>query len=258
MRKLKQAFCAVSALTLALAVPAVAQEDSAADGAEAARRMAQVFTADPLTAEQQARLPAAENVVGRIFPPGTYMKMMGENMQPMMDAIMGQVGALPIAQLVRMTGLPESEISGLGEGTLAEVMAILDPVYERRQKLATATTMDWMAQLMDQMEPSFRAGLSRAYAVRFEEAELRELSAFFDTPAGGHYAAESMLIMMDPQVMSAMGELMPRLMDTMPQMIADMQQKMDTLPKARTIEELSDEERARLSELLGIVPVEPQ
>lgn len=247
MKFITKALLAAAPVALSFSSPAVAQDD-----AVAMQQLTKAFTAEPLTAEQQDRLPAAEQVVGKIFPPGTYMKMMNETMQPMMDAIMAQVGAMPIGDIVRVTGLPEDEVAAMGEGTLAEVMAILDPVHEERQRLITSTTMDWMAQLMDQMEPSFRAGLSRAYAVRFEETELRELSAFFSTPTGGHYAAESMLIMMDPQVMSTMTEMLPAMMDSMPQMMADVQQKMESLPKARKSEDLSDAERARLAELLGV------
>ena len=232
---------------VALSTPAVAQDSRDA----AIARMAQAFATEPLTAEQEARLPAARQVVDKIFPPGTYMKMMDQSMQPVMDAIQMQMGTMPIADLVRMTGMPEEEIAQLGEGTMGEVMAILDPVHAERQKLVTTVTLNWMSQLMDRMEPSFRAGLSRAYAVRFSEVELRELSAFFATPTGGHYAEESMLIMMDPQVMAAMGEMMPAMMEIMPDMMADMQQKLESLPKARKPEDLSVEERARLGELLG-------
>lgn len=247
MKFIKVAMMAAVPFALAFGSPASAQD---ARGVPA--QTAPIFTAEPLTAEQESRLPAAEMVVDKIFPPGTYMKMMDESMKPMMDAIMGQVGALPVASLMRMTGLPESEIADMSDATLSEVMNILDPVYEDRRQIITDTTMSWMGELMNQMEPSFRAGLSRAYAVRFEEAELRELSVFFTTPTGAHYAEESMLIMMDPQVMSAMGEMMPAMMESMPQMLEALQGKMESLPRARQPADLSEEERARLSELLGI------
>ena len=61
---------------------------------------------------------------------------------------------------------------------------------------------------MDRIEPSYRAGLARAFATRFSAAELDELNRFFSTPVGARYAGESMLIYADPQVMAAMNELM--------------------------------------------------
>jgi hypothetical protein len=243
---------AAAPLALVAAVPAFAQASDSA----AAVPTAQMFAAQPLTSEQQTRLPAAEQVVARIFPPGTYKKMMDQSMKPMMDAVMGQVGAMPVADLVRMAGIPEVEVANLGEGTLAEMMAIIDPAYDERQKLVLDASMSWASQLMNRMEPSFRAGLARAYAVRFSEAELTELRAFFVTPTGAHYAEQSMLIMVDPQVMAAFGEMMPAMMEAMPQLMEDMRQKTESLPKPRKIEELTEAERARLAELLGVPAAE--
>lgn len=236
-------------LALGLAGPVAAQDDATAPPAGAA-----VFTAPALDAAQQARLPLAQQAIEKIFPAGTYRRMMDQSLQPMMDSIMAQVGALPIADLVRMTGLPESEFSGIGQGTLAEMMAIIDPAFDQRRSVATNVTMRWMVDLMDRMEPGFRAGMARAYATRFTETELNALNAFFATPEGGRYATESMLVMMDPQVMAAMGEMMPAMMETMPAMMADMQQQMEGLPRARGMSDLSDAERQKLAELMGVAP----
>ncbi|MBE5073853.1 DUF2059 domain-containing protein [Erythrobacteraceae bacterium E2-1 Yellow Sea] len=253
MKMIKAALAAT--LLAVLATPALAQDDG---DAQAMQQMAQIFRADPLTAEQQLRLPASEVVVQKIFPPGTYIQMMNETLRPMMDQMMAQMGNLPLKHLVAMAGVSEDEIAELGDGTLAELAQIMDPAYQQRQKIIADETMNWMAQLMDTVEPSFRAGLARAYAVRFSESELADMSAFFDTPSGGKYASQSMLIMTDRQVMAAMSEMMPAMFDMMPVMTQAIQERTASLPPARDIDDLSDEERARIAELLGVPGGETQ
>ena len=248
------AICGLICAPPVFAQEVVAEGPTAVD-TRAMEKMAELFVADPLTADQKARIPAANQVVDQIFPPGTYMKMMDESMRPVMDGVMGQMGSLPLSSILAMAGLSESEVGDVGEGTLAELMEIVDPAYQERQKLVADETVSWITRLMDTIEPSFRRGLSRAYAVRFSEAELHEMSAFFSTPTGSHYAGESMLIMTDPQVMAVMGEMMPAMMEMMPGMMTAIQERSAELPPARRFEELSDDEKARFAELLGL-PVE--
>lgn len=187
----KLAMAAAVACGMSLAQPLLAQDETSADE-RAMQQMAEIFKADPLTPEQEARLPAAEAVVMKIFPPGTYMK------------------------------------------------------------ITTDETMRWMTEIMDKVEPEFRDGLGHAYAVRFDASELAEMSRFFATPAGEHYAAESMLIMTDPQVMSKMSKMMPMMMEAMPEMAAAIQERTAALPAPKSAEDLTDEERAKLAELMGV------
>lgn len=247
MKMIKTALAA-TVLTMS-ASPALAQDDGEA---QAMQQLAHVFRADPLTEEQQLRMPASEVVVQKIFPPGTYMQMMNETLRPMMDQMMAQMGNLPLKYLVGMAGVSEDEIAELGDATLAELGQIMDPAYQQRQQIIADETMKWMAQLMDTVEPGFRAGLARAYAVRFTESELADMSAFFDTPSGGKYASQSMLILTDRQVMAAMSEMMPAMFDMMPAMTQAIQERTASLPPARDMDDLSDEERARIAELLGV------
>lgn len=207
---------------------------------------------EPLTADQEARLPAAQAVVGQIFPEGTYAKLMEETMGPMMDGIFGQLGDMPFATLAQIGGIPADDVAAMGDTKLDEVMAIVDPAYKERNKAIGAVTVKFMGDLMNRIEPSYRAGLARAYAKRFEEAELAELQRFFATPVGSHYASESMLIMADPQVMSAMNEMMPAMFEMMPQMMEQMAAATADLPQMRSVEQLSAAEQEQLAGLFGI------
>lgn len=241
----------VGAAGLAFAQPALAQE-TAPDFSGLAAAMGPVFTAEPLTPEQEARLPQAEAVVGQLFPPGTYRKMMDQMMGPMLDGIMSQVAQVPLADIARISGLDEGALAGMGDASLGEIAAILDPAFEERNRITGQVSVEMVTRLMDRIEPSYRAGLARAFATRFAAGELAALQQFFATPVGARYAAESMLIYADPQVMSAMNEMMPAMFEMMPSMIEDMQARTAHLPPARTPADLDEGELARLAQLLGV------
>ncbi|QUL37449.1 DUF2059 domain-containing protein [Erythrobacter sp. JK5] len=231
--------------------------DMQAPGAPTTDMFANMFgEAEPLSAEQTARLPAAELVVERIFPAGTYARMMEDTMKPMMDGMMGSFMDLPINEIAKLTGLYTEDMPELGDGSVNEIMAILDPAFRDRSRMIADTTIQLVSDTMSRIEPSYRAGLARAYAVRFTEAELADLNAYFATPTGAKYAGESMLIYTDPQVMSAMNEMMPAMMGMMPEMMEQIAAANEQFPPARTYSELSPQEQARLSELLGVSPEE--
>ncbi len=241
---------------LALGQPLAAQDAETGDDMAEISAMADIFgdmfKAEPLTAEQEARLPQAETVVDKIFPPGSFAKMMEDTLEPMMDAITASVGELPLGQIAALAGRDPADVAEMGDATLGEVMAILDPAHEERNRIVTEITVDMTLELMERLEPSYRAGLMRAYAVRFTEEEMAELNRFFETPVGSHYAAESMLIYADPQVMSAMNEMMPMMMEMMPGMMERMQESMASLPAPKSYEDLGAEERGQLAAALGV------
>ena len=239
-------FILACAAPLALAATAVSAQEETGNA----------FAAAALTAEQQSRLPAAERVVAQVFPRGTYRKMMDASMQPMMDAITESMMAMPMAKIAAMTGISSDEMAKLGDASIGELMAIIDPAFEERLAILSRVTVAATTELMDEIEPSYREGLMRAYAVRFTEAELADISAFFATETGRKYAPESILLFTDPQVMSVMGEMMPAMMERMPALTKQMTAEMESLPKPKRIEELSEGDKARLAEILGIDPAE--
>ncbi|MDJ0644017.1 MAG: DUF2059 domain-containing protein [Erythrobacter sp.] len=254
-------FATTAGLALLAGAPLTAQDENATvDSEELSQEDADALgamfgnmfgDAEPLTPEQEARIPAAELVVERIFPAGTYAKMMNESIKPMMDGMLGSFMDLPINEITRLTGMYGSDLPDLGEGSINEIMAILDPAFEDRTNLVTEVTIKLVTDTMSQIEPGYRAGLARAYAVRFTQEELTDLNAYFATPTGAKYAGESMLIYADPQVMSAMNEMMPAMMSMMPNMMEEIAKASEQFPPARTFSDLSDAEKAKLAELLG-------
>jgi len=101
------------------------------------------------------------------------------------------------------------------------------------------------------MEPDVRAGLIEAYARRFTTAQLTELDRFFSTPTGNSFAAQSMLVYMDPAVMTRMQKMMPKIMEMMPDMIKKMQTATAAFPPMPKDSKLTKEQRDKLAALLG-------
>ncbi|WP_420144747.1 DUF2059 domain-containing protein [Sphingobium sp.] len=203
-------------------------------------------------ASDPARVAAAAPVVQKLFPVGTYKRLMGENMSKMMDAMMGGMMKMPIAQIARIAGVPEDSLSDMSEASMEEVSAIVDPHFRERTKLGMDAMMGAMADMMDGFEPNVRDALTRAYARKFDVKQLGEINAFFQTPTGNRFATEYMTMMMDPDIMREMQTLMPQMMKKMPDLVASAKKATDGLPPARKMADLSKAEKDKLARLLGV------
>ncbi len=208
--------------------------------------------AEPLTNEQEARVPAAQTVVLKLFPEGTYAKMMDEMLAPMFDSMFGGLAGSPAIMLMDLTGLAPSQLDTVDKEKLQKAVDLLDPNAKARNAEIGKMTLDLVGGIVKQIEPSYRAGLTRAYAVRFTNEELADLDAYFATPVGSKYAAESFLIYADPQVMSSMNEMMPAMMEAMPQMMGDIAGIAGKYPQGRKFSDLSTDEQEQLVGLLGV------
>lgn len=208
------------------------------------------------TPVEPARLKAARPVVDRLFPVGTYKRLMGGTMDKMMNSLMDGVLAMPMRDIAAIGGLDEERLAAMDKTSIAEIMAIYDPHYRERMQRGTRAMMDSMVGLMTEFEPRVRDGLTRAYARKFTAAQLDELAGFFATPTGSLYASESMAIFMDPEIMGEMQAWAPEMAKKIPDMAKEAEKATAALPRPRKIEELSPAERARLAKLLGVKPDE--
>ena len=248
-------FAAGAAAALMLSAPVSAQEAGESEsmaGLFAALETA--FAAQPLTSEQEARLPAAGQAVAKLVPEGTMARMMrrvlGEVLNPMVSTIMS--GGMGTGDIAKATGIPLEDLAALDGTSRQEITEILDPHFEERGRVMINHMTGAMGDMYGQLEPYMREGLTRAYAARFDEQQLADINAFFATPSGEYFATESLMVYSDPQAMSAMMRGMPLIMEAMPAILAGMEQAQESLPPVRNYEALEDAERARLSQLLGI------
>ncbi|MDG5752159.1 DUF2059 domain-containing protein [Qipengyuania sp. XHP0211] len=246
-------------LALAMTTPAWAQDEveatteiPAGDSmAEIAQMMGAIFQTEPLTAEQEERLPQAEALVGTMMPEGFYGTMMSEMMDKMMRPMMSMF-TQPKFVLAGRLEIDQERLDALDEEQRAELAGLLDPGYAERADAIINVMTDKMGGAFSVMEKPMREGLSKAYAVRFDENQLADIAAFFATPTGEIYAREQMALFADPQVMQSSMQALPAMMGSFGDMETAMAEAMATLPAERSYADLTEAERARMAELLGV------
>ena len=204
-----------------------AEAGGAMDEAAVLAMMSGMFQAEPLTADQEARLPAATAIVATMMPEGFYGEMMRDMMEKTMRPMMAMFSEPDFILASRLTpdeaAIAEALIANMG-GAFAAV------------------------------EPPVRAGLAKAYAVRFDEAQLADISSFFATPTGSEFARQSMALFADPQVMGATMEALPEMVGSFTEMETSMEAALESLPAERDYADLSAAQRARMADLLGVEP----
>ncbi|MEN8861169.1 DUF2059 domain-containing protein [Qipengyuania flava] len=260
---MKKIVNAMAAAALVCAVPAAAQEDpehsqsamSPGELDEFAGMMASLFQTEPLTEEQNARLPAAQAVVGEMMPDGFYGEMMAGMMDKMLRPMLTMFSQ-PEFVLGARLAVDAETIEALEEGEQAELTAMLDPAYEARGDAMVAVLTSRMGGMFTAMEGPMREGLSKAYAVRFDDAQLADIAAFFATPTGGEYARESMALFADPQVMQASMQALPAMMSGFGDIESAMREAMAALPAERGYGDLTEAQRERMAELLDVDPAQ--
>ena len=215
----------------------------------------EMFKVEPLTAEQEARLPIAQSIAAKVLPDGA----MGELFKTMTGGFMGpmmEMGPPPASETVaKGLGVSTYELY-LEDAEMAEVAKLFDPAYEERGKREQAAAMDQIGTIMAVMEPSMRKAMAELYAIRFEASELADLDAFFSTSTGTKYARESYAMASDPRIMAASMEAMPQMMGTIGGMDAAIAEATADLPAKRAFADLSKREKARIVALTGLSEAE--
>lgn len=247
------------AAPLALAfgsVPATAQsaDDETADSAAMAEIMgefAAMFPAEPLTAEQQSRLPAATALIDQIVPTGTLGDMMGS----MLDGVLGPIMAMEAGDattvLASSLGMDGVELDITPERA-AQALAIIDPDWDARQKAELAAMPAVMQRMFVVMEPTMKAAMSELYAVYFDDQELSDISAFFNTASGAAYARKSFTMSADPRMTGAMMQALPDMMGVFAEMEEQMAAATIGLANPRSFDQLSAVEKKKLAALTGL------
>jgi len=235
---------------LALGAAPVAAQDEP-EGEDLFAAMAQIFVAEPLTPEQEARLPSARLVVDRVMPPGTMGEMMQSMFGGFLDPMM-KLGAEPSSsEVAKELGIEEGTLD-LTEEQAREAAAILDPVWTERRQREMGAMRIGMTAAMNAMEPGMRDGMAQAYAVHFTATELADVAAFFATPSGATYARKSYSLASDPRIMSAAMSALPEMMAGFAAMQAEMDAATADLPSRRAYGDLSAEQRLALARLTGL------
>lgn len=256
---IRRIFAGLAGLALlSLVPPSVAAQNKAdphsetgkAEVDQAMDMLGKMFPAEPLTAEQQARLPQATRIITRMIPDGT----LGEVMGGMFDKLLGPLAAAtdaPANDTVQKGLGITPGLSDLSAEQTAEIASMLDPAYAERHNREMAVMPAVMRDMMTAMEPTMRKAMSELYAINFSQKELDDIEAFFQTDSGAAYARKSFTMSSDPRVVSATMEALPELMVA----ITSMEQKIAAasadLPPKRSFAELSGAEKAKIARLTG-------
>lgn len=240
---------AAAAGTLALfAQPVIAQE--ADDDLASFAAMAEMFQTDPLTPEEEARLPLSREVVAAIMPEGAMAEAMGTTFDSMLEPLLAVASEPTATSLAKSLGSAPSR--DMSDEEIAEAALLLDPVRDERNRRMAEIMPDMIGLMIAPMEPYVREAMVEIHAVNFTAAQLTEILGFFGTETGAAYARKSLQMQQDPRMISAMMKAMPLMMESLGQVEAMMEERMADLPAERGYDDLSTEQRERLSALTGL------
>lgn len=209
---MRKSMVAAIGLCLLASVPASAQTAPA------------VQQADP------AALAAAAPVIDKIWPLGTYRRMMDGTMSKMMDQIMASMFDMRAADMAGMAGADRKAVEKVGDASVGELASKADPYFKERVRLTMNAMTTEMIPLFDKIEPQVRESLKKIYARRFTVEQLGEMNAFFSTPTGKAYAEQAMLVYMDPEMVQAMQSFAPEIMKAMPGIMKKAEEATKHLP----------------------------
>ncbi|MEL7444724.1 MAG: DUF2059 domain-containing protein [Pseudomonadota bacterium] len=260
MKKMFVTLATSTGLALASVQPAFAQEMEEATAeetvnvddpiSEAFAELGGMFAVEPLTPEEEMRLPLATRIIEKMIPEGTMAEMMGSMFDDMLGPMM-ELGGSPAQQAVaEKIGVTTFELD-LTEEQAAELASVFDPNWQERHDRQMALFPQMMADMMTAMEPGMRKAMSELYAINFSDQELTEIDAFFSTETGAAFARKSFTMASDPRIMSATMESLPAMMGGFENLEQQMEESVADLPDARPFADLSDTEKARITELTG-------
>jgi hypothetical protein len=196
----------------------------------AAQQSAQPCEPAAMAAIDPARLALARTSVDHFWPLGTYERMLSGTMNQMMDQMMESMVDMKVSDMADMYGRSERIDPKMAHATIRELMAKEDPHFQERFTIMNRVMMSSMIPLMNRLEPEIREGMARAYARKFSAEQLGDMNRFFATPSGHAYASESMMLFVDPEIMSLMGKFGPEFAREMPAILQRMKEATAHLP----------------------------
>ena len=257
MKMIKTFATGMAACSLMIATPVMAQDASASDEmsdaemAEFATMMGGLITAEPLTTEQEGRLPQAARIVEKMMPEGTMAEMMGSMFDEMLGPIMDLASGPSSSTVAQGVGASAYELD-LTEEQSEEVASLFDPDWKARNERQMAVMPEMMASMMNAMEPPMRKAMSELYAINFSTPELTEIEAFFSTETGATFARKSFTMASDPRVIGATMEAMPAMMGAIGGVEQKMAEATADLGPIKGFADLTPAQQSRVIALTGL------
>jgi Uncharacterized protein conserved in bacteria (DUF2059) len=213
-----------------------------------------LFDTGDKTPIEPAQLALAQGTAAKLLPDGAYGKMMDQMLGQFLKPMLALDGGMSAMQIASKTGVDYDVADKLTEEQRNEVVALLDPDRQARNDGMMKVLKPMLMDMGKLLEGPMREGIARAYARKFSAAQLGEINAFFATPSGQAYAAESFAIQADPEVLSATFQALPVMMTKFMGSGPDLEAQMKALPQERKVAELDAPALKRLATLLGTTP----
>lgn len=172
---------------------------------------------------------AAARVVDKLWPLGTYRRMMDGTMSKMMDSMMESMFGMKASDMAPPSG-QDAARQDTGDKTMLEVAEAKDPHFRERMKIFMDVMMKEMIPLVEKIEPGIRESLTRVYARDYSERQLAELDAFLGTPTGQVFGQRWMMSFVDPEMVSNMAKIAPTMMQAMPEIMKKVEAATAHLP----------------------------
>lgn len=252
---MRRFLAALGTIAVLLGAPAAAQDEQPALPPEAAREWTRkLFPTDPLTPEEEARLPAAQVLTDLILPPGTYGAKMAKSLQTTMQPLLrlATLSSVDTTFVAEQLGLPEEQWTAVPRRTKLDLARMLDPAFGARARAGFAALSAAMEPALATIEPSMRQAITEIHAQRFTEAQMADIAAFFATPTGSIYAEEWLGAMMDPRMTAVSMEAMPRMFTFITQAQQQMEGAMEPFGERGRYADLPDAQRDEVAALLGM------
>lgn len=232
---------------------------AALGAAYAAPAIAAPATAPPIASAQAPdpeQLALAARVSATLWPDGTYGRMF-QSMMGGENGLFDMVLDLRPADLIgamaegmakdAAPGSPNPEAKSVKPAaskpspTLRETMRAEDPHFEERMRITATVVGEEMTRLAKPIEPKMRDGLTKSIARRFTREQLAPIAAFFDTAAGKAYAAQSLNLFIDKDVILALITSVPPLFKEVPGVMEKVKKATAHLPPPPKPESASDD-----------------
>lgn len=211
-----------------------------------------MFGTKDLPPVDPARLALAQKTTAALVPAGGLEKMLDNVYGKMFNTFLEEMGGTSDLSLSIKTGVDSETIAALDADTKKAVAAVFDPNSKQRNDQMIKVIRPLISEFLADLEPPMRDGLAHAYARKFTPAQLGEMNAFFATPTGSVYAAESMALSADPEVMVIMIKAMPPVISKFIDRGPALEKQFKDLPKEKSLTDLSDAELAKLAKLMKV------
>jgi hypothetical protein len=191
------------------------------------------------TVSSPAKQALAERVAASLWPDGTYGRMIDSmfgGKDGLTDMFLDMrpadlMGAL--AETMAADAKPKADETDGTQPTptFREMFAAEDPHFEERMRITVQVLGEEVRRIARPIEPKFRAGLAKSIERRFTREQLEPIATFLETEPGRAFAAQSMTMFIDKDVMLAMIQSLPAMIKEMPAAFKKVEAATAHLPK---------------------------